>query len=352
MNFFAWLESLLPDALPAAPGTFHTGANIDTRTPEEAAAQDVTAAEVIASAAAVNWVEMDPSKVRKFGDQDQHSKSDCVAESRRKIKRILYNVNKGIDIDFSSVDFYRKRSNYPGEGMIAADAIAIDSNLGMTLDALVPSDIVTTEAAANNIAPDKYNVDVAKIFAIQNTEVVFTPGDMETIAGAIQKSRKGVMVWFYATVAEWSVLIPQIRTNLTGPGDPNAVVVHSVVAIEPALYNGVKGFWIDDSAQFGGFSRRFINETFFRARNWYASYPIAFKFEPVPTVQKPSYDGSTKSLQDCLKFEGVFPTNVDSTGVYGPVTTQAVKDFQKKYSLEQVGTVGPLTTAKLKTLYP
>lgn len=329
----------------------HLGANLDTRTPEEIAAQDIKAEQVIASAAAVDWQEIAPKDIRTFGIQDQHGKSDCVAESRRKMKRILFNVQKGIDLDFSSVAFYRKRSNYPGQGMIAADAIQLDANAGMTLDKLVPSDVLNTEALANALTPDKYNDDLGKVFAVQNGEIVFTPGDLETIAGTIQKTRKGVMIWIYATVAEWSQEVPTIQTPLTGPSDPRAVVVHSVVGIEPALYKGQKGIWIDDSAHFGGLSRRFITEEFYKARNWWASYPIAFKFEAAVGA-RPHYTGTIKSAQECYRFEGLFPSNVDFVEHAGPLTIAATKAFQAKYGIQQTGNIGPITTAKLHEVYP
>lgn len=343
---FDWLKRFFPKKADE----FHLGANLDTRPPAQAHAEDIHADEIIASVANVEWKEIAPAAIRVFGEQNQNQKSDCVAESRRKIKRILFKVNRGIDLDFSSVAFYRKRSNYPAEGMIAADAISLDMNRGMTLDKLVPSDIITSEAKANELMPEAYNDDIAKIFAVQGGEVIFNPGDLETVAGTIQLSRKGIMLWFYFTAQEWSQEVPTVMDNLFGPRDPLSLN-HSVVGIEPALYKGRKGIWIDDSALFGGLSRRFITEDFYRKRNWYASYPLAFKFEP-SAVAKPSYTGTIKSLQDCLKAEGVFPTNIDSTGVFGPVTTQAVKDFQKKYGLEQVGTVGQLTGAKLRALYP
>lgn len=327
------------------------GANTDTRSLKQAREEDILADEVIATAAPVEWKEIEPSKVRVFGEQNQRSKSNCVAESRRKIKRILFNINKGIDLDFSSVAFYRKRSNYPYEGMIAADAIKLDSESGMTLDKLVPSDAVTTESAANALMPDKYNDDVAKVFAVQGGEIVFTPGDLETPAGTIQKTRKGVMMWFYFTSREWSKQVPTIMDNLWGVQDPRALK-HSVVGIEPALYKGQRGVWIDDSAHFGGISRRFITEDFYKKRNWYASYPMAFKFEP-PVVSRPTFiDGNVVSLQLCLKHEGVFPSNVAATGVYGPLTTQAVKDFQGRYGLVKTGLISDETRAKLHHLYP
>lgn len=38
-------------------------------------------------------------------------------------------------------------------------------------------------------------------------------------------------------------------------------------------------------------------------------------------------------------------------GIFGPATTRAVKMFQKKYGIAQVGTVGPQTRAKLNEVF-
>lgn len=341
MDFLTYLHSILTKKTPIL------GANLDTRSPE-AKARDYHISEVVASATPVNWVEMAPGSVRAFPVQDQSQKSDCVAESRRKLKRIIFKVNRDLDLDFSSAEFYRRRKNYPNPGMGSDDAISLDRNSGMTLDALVPSEVLKSEDAVNALTLKPYNADIAKVFSSSN-EVTFTPGDFQTPAGTIQVSRKGIMAWYYFTAEEWSREVPVVLKYMT-PDDSSALR-HSVVAVEPALYNGVKGWWIEDSAHFAGLSRRFITEDFHKARNFWLSYPINFKFEE-GLGGKPSYDGSVKSLQDCLRYEGIFPANIDSTGVYGPITIQAVKDFQAKYSLEQVGTVGPKTTSQLKSLYP
>ena len=347
----SWFTDLFVKRVPAwKPEQFNLGANIDTRLPEVAAEQDITAAEVIASAVVVQYKEIPKDLVRAFPIQNQNGKSDCVAETRRKLKRILFKVNKGLDLDFSSGALYRKRRNYPEGGMASFDAIQLDRDTGMTLDALVPSDPIISEQSANAIKPDAYNDDVAQVFRTQSDDIVFGSGDLDTPAGSIQKTRKGVMMWFYFTYNEWAREVPIILDSTLQLRDDRALR-HSVTGVEPAMYNGKEGVWIEDSAHFGGLNRRFITRDFYMRRNFWASYPIAFKFEP-PVTLKPSYDGSTKSLQDCLKVEGTFPSNVDSTGVYGPLTTQAVKDFQKKYGLEQVGTVGPRTKAKLIELYP
>lgn len=41
-------------------------------------------------------------------------------------------------------------------------------------------------------------------------------------------------------------------------------------------------------------------------------------------------DSDVIILQDFLKQLGCFPINVESTGYYGAITVQAVKDFQLK----------------------
>ena len=64
-------------------------------------------------------------------------------------------------------------------------------------------------------------------------------------------------------------------------------------------------------------------------------------------------------LQDILKYEGLFPTNVESTGNYFGITSRSVYDFQVKYNvagMEELnslaGTItGPKTRKKLNELY-
>lgn len=324
----------------------------DDRSPEEKA-KDYHIGEVVTSAASVSWVEKKPEEIRQFLVLNQKGKSDCVAESRRKLYIIIFFVNRALHLDFSSVELYRRRINYPAPGMGATDVMTLCREGGMTLNVLVPSDEMDTEAKANALVLEPHNVDIAKVFTIPN-EIVFTRGDMEMPAGTIQKTRKGVMAWYYFTQEEWAREVPVIIKDMADERDSRAYR-HSVVMVEPALYQGKKGFWIEDSAHFGGLSRRFITEEFHRKRNFWMSYPINFQFEKgsPDDSRKPRYvENDTRSLQNCLKWEGMFAVNVESTGVFGPITVRAVKDFQIKYGLEAVGKVGPQTSAKLKALYP
>ena len=52
-----------------------------------------------------------------------------------------------------------------------------------------------------------------------------------------------------------------------------------------------------------------------------------------------------RALQTRLLSEGVYSGPV--TGYFGPLTKQGVKDFQKKYNIDQLGNVGPMTRAQL-----
>lgn len=327
-----------------------TGALLDTRSPDEKAG-DYQFKEIVASAVTVNWTTKQWADFRRFPVQNQGSSLTCVWQSMRKLMRVLFMVNRGLDLDFSAVYGYRKRSNYPGGGTIASDAFLVATE-GVTLNALLPSDNIT-EVQANATVIQSYQDLVAKGFQLPH-HIQFANGDLESIAGTIQQTKKGVMVWFYFTADEWGVDVPKIIDKTLTSQYQAQALVHSVVAVDYGIFNGEKGLFVEDSAHFGGKWERFVPETFFKARNIFSAYPINFSFEPdADPNAKPHYvNGDVVSLQNCLKFEGVFPTNIDSTGFYGAITKQAVKEFQNKYGLEQVGTVGPMTSAKLAILYP
>jgi peptidoglycan hydrolase-like protein with peptidoglycan-binding domain len=92
-----------------------------------------------------------------------------------------------------------------------------------------------------------------------------------------------------------------------------------------------------------------------------------FKFEET-AIPKPQHvflvnmsfgqtNEEIKFLQNVLKYEGLFPTNVESTGYYGPVTQKAVGQFQIKHKVVDnetspgYGIAGPKTREKLNLLY-
>lgn len=59
-----------------------------------------------------------------------------------------------------------------------------------------------------------------------------------------------------------------------------------------------------------------------------------------------------KVLQNCLKWLGCMPKEIDSTGYFGNITLAAVKLFQQRYSIYPVaGYCGQLTRIKLNELF-
>lgn len=158
--------------------------------------------------------------------------------------------------------------------------------------------------------------------------------------------------------------------TLTGPN----VARHSVAAVDYTLYNGKKALIIEDSwgLDSGIEGQRVITEDFFNARCWFAAHFMNFAFEDqTADPQKPHYvfnrdlefsptvaygDKDVIALQDILKYEGLFPKNIESTGYFGSITRDAVGDFQVKHGVvapggEGYGRVGPRTRAKLNELY-
>lgn len=305
-------------------------------------------AEVVSAVEPVNWVEKPQNTWRKFPIFSQGLSGSCVAQTLRKLYGVYIWLNTRVYVDISASHIYQRRVNKPSPGMQGTDAFQIGQR-GTTLELFAPSENMT-DAQMDSINVVPFMEKVGETFKLGNYMSIY-PTDIDTIASIIQKTNKAVMVWFYFKRDEWTsvptVLYPSLERQLP------STLKHSVAAVDFTLYGGRKALVIDDSwgIKTAMNGQRVITEDFFTARNFFAAYFQNFAFEEA-TILKPSYDGSVISLQDCLKFSGVFPTNIASSGVFGPITVKALKAFQAKYGIDQVGTVGPKTTAKLKELYP
>ncbi len=79
--------------------------------------------------------------------------------------------------------------------------------------------------------------------------------------------------------------------------------------------------------------------------HWQQIY--GFRFER--TLLKGARGKDVENLQIALIHEEVYPEAL-VTGYFGPLTQAAVKRFQKKYGIENIGIVGPKTKAKLNEI--
>ena len=339
-----------------------TGALVDTR--DSAAKQkDYYFNELVATSAPVNWTEKQKSEWRKFPIYSQNGSGSCVAQTMAKLLGVIYWLSNNVYVHFSATDIYQQRSNKPTAGMSGVEAFDI-AKKGVTLEELVPSQNMT-DAQMDLADIPQYKKEVGKIFQVPNY-VLLRTGDIDTIASIIQTTGKAVMTWFYFTHDEWTnePSVKNSKLSLTGTG----VSRHSVTAVDFTLYKGKKALIIEDSwgTSYGLAGQRIITEDFFKARNWFAGYPITFKFLEEST-DKPKYTFLTNlefgmttnaviELQNILKYEGLFPANIDSTGYYGAITRTAVEKFQDKYDVAHLGNagygfVGPKTRAQLNKLY-
>lgn len=80
---------------------------------------------------------------------------------------------------------------------------------------------------------------------------------------------------------------------------------------------------------------------------------VAMAVSPVfnSDLQRGAQNDDVRRLQELLaKDSSVYPDG-SVTGLYGPLTEQAVRKFQAKYGLPQVGRVGPATRTKLQEVF-
>lgn len=318
------------------------GAVADNRSTEDQA-KDYDFKEIVAMADPVDYQDKKP---REFPLFNQGRTSRCVAFTAAKILGVLMYLKEGVFVPFSALHIYKRRVNKGEEGMIADDCWRICQQ-GVTLEVLAPSEKVTSDAQNDATKIEQYKEDVGKVFSIYNW-VALPTKDIDTIASVIQRTNKAVMVWYYFTSDEWGKEVPTVNKNLYLGMPTN--LNHSVAAVDFGTYKGQRGLWIEDSAKFGSTQRRFITADFHNKRNWYAAYPIHFKFDQIP---KPSFAGTIASYQDILKYEGLFPTNVDSTGNWLAITEKATVAFCQKYGLTNPNkTLTVEFSNKLKQLYP
>jgi hypothetical protein len=339
---------------------YNTGALIDNR-PQVEKDKDYKFEEIVASADPVTWIEKPQSNWRKFPIFNQNGSGSCVAQTLAKLLGVMYWLKNNVYVHFSATHIYQRRSNKPSGGMIGVNALDIACE-GVTLEVLAPSQLMT-DAEMDKTVIESYKQDVGKIFKIGNY-VLLPVRDIETVASIIQKTGKAVMVWFFGMVDEWTEA-PVIKYPNLSTGQAN--LVHSVTAVDFTLYGGKKAIIIDDSwgSSYGKAGQRVITEDWFKARNFFAAYPINFAFDVGIDPNKPkytfnqdlifstvvSYNNACVQWQNVLKYEGIFPKNVESTGYFGAITKKGTEAFQAKYGLPVTGNLDQATRAKANKVY-
>ena len=81
------------------------------------------------------------------------------------------------------------------------------------------------------------------------------------------------------------------------------------------------------------------------------STPSGITITITKSLKLGSQNSEVKALQQALATDKTIYPEGKATGYYGPATRNAIIRFQKKYGLEPVGYVGPLTRKKLNEIY-
>ena len=352
------------------------GANLDTR-PEEEREKDVLQDEFVSSIAPVRWEQK--TVWRKFPIYDQNGSGSCVAQTAAKMLGIMYWLLNNDYVHFSATHIYQRRINKPAAGMGGTDVATIAAQ-GVTLEELVPSQKMT-DSQMDAVMIAEYKKKVGEVFKA-GQPIFPSTKSIDTIASTIQVTGKPVMVWYYFSNGlkpiEWNKSVPTLEHKSLPIAGKNTVR-HSVTAVDFLILSsaqttdntlwGKKALVIEDSwgPDNGREGQRFITEDFHTARNFFAMYFMNFNFDSSNVTDKPKYtfnknlqfssavsygNADVIALQNVLKYEGLFPTNVESTGYFGAATRNAVIQFQLKYGIKPAeGFVGAKTRAKLNELY-
>ncbi len=258
-----------------------------------------------------------------YSVRDQDGSGSCVSQAIAKALETITGVVQ------SAHPVYRRRANYPSLGMWLQDGGNIVRQLGTTSEVLDPSQRLNETQMNEDIfveTPLKEAIYITADFK-----------DINAIATAIE-TQKHCVITFNGRMQEYAYT--DKPTIIPG----NLDCAHAICGVYYFTdENGEKCILIDESWGPNNIRRRIITETYLKARGTGAMYFIPTP--PLPGPQKPVYRflaplaygdaGSlgVRMLQDVLKYEGLFPINVISSGYFGEITRKAVYNWQIKHNV-------------------
>lgn len=317
---------------------------------------------------AFQWKEKAEADWHKYPIFNQDGSSSCVAQAVTKALGIENYLEEGKFVHYSARDIYSQRSNFPSKGMWFQDGMSIGYKKGATLEQLMLSQGLN-EVTMNN-GDDRKQIDKEIALIGKGGNYLTLNVNIDTIAQVIEPTGKPVVLGVKFGDNEWNRVIPKILVDKS-----QANYGHAIVATNAFLYKGKKALLIEDSwgVKSGKDGRRIITEDWFNLNRIIAAHcylELRNDWRNSEDKLAPSHKFkvdlkfNTKNddnvmLQECLKYEGIFPSNVDSTGYYGNITARAVYEYQVKYKVAPLDEldllkgrlVGPATRAMLNLRY-
>ncbi len=196
-----------------------------------------------------------------------------------------------------------------------ATSVAVDANLVLTFDENV-------KVGAGNVVIYKANGDLVETIDITSGQVVFdgaTGVTINPIADLLGDRN------YYVQIDNTAIL-DDVDNAYAGIADDTTWSFKTTSADAVSPIQGSGSYYIYRNSAGLGDS---------------ATPPFIFTVDIYPGAK----NTDTLELQKRLVGEGLLFGPTD--GIYGPMTTAAVKAYQKKYGLPETGNVGPLTRAQL-----
>lgn len=332
-----------------------TGALLDTRSSEERLL-DYSHEEFIGGLIpSIVWTEK--TEWTHLSIRNQITSSSCGPQS---LAKCLEYFTTYIE---SATPSYKFRANFPSEGMSINDIGSVGKK-GTTTEEICPSQNMTEDQMNTAVIPSELPHGISSYYTL--------PLDMGTIAAAL--SRSDCVIFLITSTNHEYIDVPY------NSGQPTTFA-HFVACVPSnyTLHKGEMAFIIDDSCAPGSTlkdssgkptGQRIFTESFLKARckavmgivanrGGFISIPHCSVSQDLSFGMMNSYQVS--NLQDMLKASQVLDWNIPSTGNFLAATKSAVIKFQQKYAAdiltpqgltEGTGYVGPLTIAKLRSLFP
>ncbi|MHA1225115.1 MAG: C1 family peptidase [Candidatus Hodarchaeales archaeon] len=286
---------------------------------------------------------------------------NCVAQTIAKLLGIENFVEEGKFVHYSARDIYSRRTNYGSKGMWLQNGLHIGYKYGATFEQLMPSQGLNEEEM--NKFDDRKTIDeqVALVGKagnyVQSKEI-----DFDAIATVISQG-KGVALACRFNPGDWK------KGEVVNRKDGK--YGHLVAGVDYCLWKGKKAIIFDNSWDYKwGFDGQGIITEDQPIRAWGYFQFLKNTWRDEIDKEKPKHkfekdlsygmrNYEVAMLQECLKYEELFPVNVPSTGYYGRITAKAVYEFQIKYQvapLEEIELlqgkkVGPKTRKKLNYIF-
>lgn len=327
--------------------------------------------EVAGVALAFDWtkgydIEEELSKALKVSNfklavKDQNGSFSCGGQAWAYLAEVLEALSTGT-YEPRSAKYIYAQTWAPGGGSRGRDNADIFVKQGVAKESVLTSydngqppqeGFMQKSSDITDIARQDAKLSKASVYAETNL-------DIESIAIAIRDNHGIVLGIDGQNNGTWISEFPKPPTLTEWR--------HWIYAGKAKMRNGKKhiGFLNSWGASIGDKGWQWIPIEYFTTSHIFSSWahifasmnPPLFSHNFKTTINFGDNNLEVQYLQTALRFDGEFPSNVGSTGLYGDITRKAVLAFQQKYKIisspldsDNGKICGPKTRAKLNALF-